>query len=459
MNGPAQLDDPLLAFPDCLRTGAVMLSEREGTLPPGMFAPAWDLDTRDPAMRCMLSTPPIRVADACFEEGPVGLLDLMSVAGVRTTKAWPSLFMAARAVAHVRATGESVVLVTPTSGNKGSALRNAVGRAVEAGLVEPEQLRIACLVPRRGAFKIWHGPLSASPRLAGLNPVFVCDVDQPADVKRLALDACRAAQQPLAARNTRVWYTLDIRNYHMGDMFRAFVEARLSPPPTPAPRRVHVHAVSSAFGLLGYEFGRSVLARAGLPARAPEPGYLLVQHLRTPDMVLHWEYGSFDYGNIPRYLPVPGQAVVAQYANPRYPEVAESPDEEIDPTFYTREPSTAAAMTALLRERGGGGVVISRRDCTRMYDRVRALCAALGAALPGDPESLREWSLVMAATGSLVARDKGFVDPADEIFIHASGSYADEDYQPVPESQWQVTSSAQSIARRLLSRAPDGRLP
>ncbi len=220
-----------------------------------------------------------------------------------------------------------------------------------------------------------------------------------------------------------------------------------------------MHAVSSAFGLLGYEFGRSVLARAGLPARAPEPGYLLVQHLRTPDMVLHWEYGSFDYGNIPRYLPVPGQAVVAQYANPRYPEVAESPDEEIDPTFYTREPSTAAAMTALLRERGGGGVVISRRDCTRMYDRVRALCAALGAALPGDPESLREWSLVMAATGSLVARDKGFVDPADEIFIHASGSYADEDYQPVPESQWQVTSSAQSIARRLLSRAPDGRLP
>lgn len=455
MNNRLILPDPLLAFPDWLRMGAGMLAERESLLPPGMFAPGWDLDLDDPGARVMLQTPPIRISACDFEGKPFGLLDLMTVDGVRTTKAWSSLLMVARAVAHVCAFGESVLLVTPTSGNKGSALRYAVGKAVTAGVVEPSQLRIACLVPRGSAKKTWHGALSLAPRLAELNPLFVCDLDQPAEVKRLALEACRAAQPSLAASDTRIWYTLDVRNYHLGDMFRAFAESRLQPP---ASRRVHVHAVSSAFGLLGYEFGRTVLKRAGREDEAPEPSFLIVQHLRTPDMVLHWEHGSFDRGKLPRYRPAPGTGGVTQHENRRYPELAESADEEIDPTFYTREPATAAAMTSLLRERGGGGIVVSKHDCAQMYGRVRALCALLGITLPEDIGSLRELSLVMATTGALIARDRGFIDPGEEVFIHASGSYGREDYQPVPESQWQIVSHAGDVARRLVLSASAGAL-
>jgi hypothetical protein len=456
MTEPAILVNPLLAYPDQLRLASAILSQRDSPLPAGMFEPGWDLDCADPGIRTLLTTSPIRMRAASFEGARTWLLDLMTVDGVRTTKAWPSLLMVARAVTHIRSTGESVLLVTPTSGNKGSALRYAVGEALAAGLVTPDQLRIVCVVPRSGTQKIWHGSLDRSPDLARLNPLLRSDLSEPADVKRIALEACLRAQASLADRGTRLWYTLDIRNYQQADAFRAFAESRLAPATPGDASRVHVHAVSSAFGLLGYEFGREVLARGGQPPAGPPPRYLIVQHLRTPDMVLHWQHGSFDRANVPPYAPTTDGAGVVQSVNPWFPALAATADEEIDPTFYTKEPATSALMTPLLRERGIGGIVVSGNDCAAFYPKTHALCSSLGVELPGDLRELREWSLVMAVTGMLIARERGFAAPSDEVVIHGSGSYSRAGYQPVPSQAWQPAADAESIERMLTGKDADG---
>lgn len=429
-SAPPVVGAPLLTFASHLRRAGELIATYPSPLPPGMFAPAWEVDPADPAVAGLLTTPPIRFPRATFEGTTFRLLDLMGVPGVSTTKAWASLLMVARAVTHVRATGENVLLVTPTSGNKGSALRHAVAAAVSSGCVTPEQVRIATMVPQANGYKVWANSLDATERTAALNPVFVCRTDQPADVKKLALDAVAVAAGALAARNTRAWYTLDLRNYYHADAVRACVEARLDPPRPGSPRRVHAHAVSSAYGLLGYEFGRTVLRDLGELPAGPDPSYLLVQHLSTCDMVLHGLHGSFDRANLPSYDAMP-DGTYRQTADPRFPYVTSALDEEIDPTFYSREPATAEAMTPLLHERGGSGIVVSRQECLTAYPRVRALCDELGVTLPADPADLREWSLVIACTGVLTAQERGLLDPADDVVIHGSGTYTSDDYQPV----------------------------
>jgi hypothetical protein len=88
----------------------------------------------------------------------------------------------------------------------------------------------------------------------------------------------------------------------------------------------------------------------------------------------------------------------------------------------------SAEMNALIRVRGGGGIVVSPHECRQRYPRLRA---TLGSDLPSDPRELREWSLALALTGILNAIDRGLV-PADDILVHGSGSYQTTD-DPAPD--------------------------
>ncbi|WP_372405275.1 DUF6002 family protein [Streptomyces luteireticuli] len=367
------------------------------------------------------------------------LLDLMRNPGTRTTKTFASLVIVARAVRHIRGTGERLMLLTPSSANKATALRDAVLRAVDAGLVTRDQLRIACVVPEESVAKVWHSRLAADPGLRERNPVVVHD-GPGAAVKALAQEGAETCAEELRrVAGVRIWHTLDLDNYRAADTVRAFYEAEFLPAPD-GRVRWHAHAVSSAFGLFGHHLGVRLLA-AEPGARDDPPGYLLVQHLRTPDMVQDLRSGSAS----PPYRRHPVSGLFVQSADPAFPAAAFDPRESIDPTFYTERPATAPRMSALIREQGGGGIVVSLHECLVRYAQVRALVARADVQLPADPRTLREWSLVMVVTGTLLAVERGLVR-ADEVVLHGSGSYDADDYTPLPSEALRPAGQLATLA-------------
>ncbi|MFC7585144.1 DUF6002 family protein [Nonomuraea antimicrobica] len=235
----------------------------------------------------------------------------------------------------------------------------------------------------------------------------------------------------LANTGFRLWYTLDLDNYRVADAARAFAEAELMPITAGSRPRVHAHAVSSAYGLLGYHLGHRVLTerRHPLPVPAWHPGFFLVQQLSTPDMVLSLTKGGTSRSLLPRYR---AEADLwRQSADPAFPEVTADPAEEIDPTFYTSAPPTSPQINGLIGRWGGGGVVVSRHECLRHYDDVRVLVGRAGVSLPEDPSVIREWSLVKAFTGALVGMERGLLDPGVDVVVHASGFYSDQVLPPL----------------------------
>ena len=120
-------------------------------------------------------------------------------------------------------------------------------------------------------------------------------------------------------------------------------------------------------------------------------------------------------------------------------------DEVLEPTFYTHAPPTQERMQRLIEERGGDGIVVSLQECLETYDVVRGLLRDL-VPLPADPRDLREWSLSMAMTGSLLAARRGLLDDVESLVVHASGSYAVGDYVPVPAHVTATVGSAQELA-------------
>jgi Family of unknown function (DUF6002) len=221
-----------------------------------------------------------------------------------------------------------------------------------------------------------------------------------------------------------LWYTLDIDNYKVADAVRAMFEYEFVPPEPGG--RLHAHSVSSAYGLLGHNLGYTSRQVAG--AEAP-PRYFLVQHLGTPDMVLSLRHGSASRSGVPAYTYDAGSGLYRQDTDPAFPATTYDPAEWLDPTFYTHRPPTSPEMNELIRTRGGGGVVVSLHECLNRYARIRALLEPAGITLPADPRRLREWSLVMAFTGVLNAVDRGLVTD-DDILVHGSGSYSDDDFRP-----------------------------
>ncbi len=409
------------------------------------FAPAFELPPDSPALAGYFAASDFGFADLGEAGGTrMVLLDLMGNPGTRTVKTLASLVIVARAVNHIATTGEPVMLLTPSSANKATALRDAVLRAYQYRLATPDQLRIVTLVPDVARPKLWSSQLVEDRELAAANPMCVLARGQAEHVKTIAKQALAGAERELHVRTGfRLWHSLDLANYQCADAVRAFAEDAALPKP-PGTRRVHVHSVSSAFGLLGHHFGTTLL-----PGATP-PGYFLVQHMSTPDMVV-----SLHDLAVPEYAFDAATGLYRQDTEPRYPAATFDPAENLETTFYTRAPATSPAMNAIIREHGGGGIVVSLHECLARYGQVRALLSGAGVELPADPRALREWSLVMAMTGTLNAIDRDLLS-ADEVVVHGTGSYRDTDYTPIPAHALLPVSDAADLHRVLLRAATAG---
>jgi hypothetical protein len=145
-------------------------------------------------------------------------------------------------------------------------------------------------------------------------------------------------------------------------------------------------------------------------------------------MVLSLRHGGFSRKHLPVYRRDPAAGGWAQEVDPRFPSATDDPSEVLDPTFYTREPVTSAAMNELIGRFGGDGIVVSRRECVQRYPLLREWFDATSVRLPADPALLREWSIVMVLTGVFNAIDRGLVPAGHEIVVHGSGSYGGDDF-------------------------------
>ena len=374
----------------------------------------------------------------------VYLLDLMRNPGTRTTKTLASLLMIARAVAHLRRTGERVLVLTPTSGNKGTALRDAVARAHAAGLASPDELRIATVVPAASQDEAAGLPAGRGQVSRTANPLVLAKVDAAADVKRFGAEVVRShAAELLADTGFRLWYTLDLDNYRIADAARAFAEADLLPLTAASRPRVHLHAVSSAFGLLGYHLGHRLLTDGvgGWPAPARHPGFFLVQHLATPDMVTsllgvkvpeyHQEDDGLWHAGLGPGVPV-GDRIAGRGRRPDL--------------LHEGPADLGGDRTTIVERHGGGGVVVSLRECLDRFDRVRAIAGRAGIVVDADPARVREWSLVMVLTGMLVARERGLLPADTDVVVHASGYYNDELVPPARDEHLAHVGTADELA-------------
>jgi hypothetical protein len=374
------------------------------------------------------------------------LLNLARNPGTNTTKTFASLLIVARAAEFVRQYGEPVVIFSPTSANKGTALRDALARALSCGLVEPEQLSVVVLAPAANAGKLRPDALSADSRLAELNPLLTYDDPVAETVKVLGRRFVDDYAETLHQQHGRhLWYSLDLDNYLIADVGRALFEHAVAPVDKANRHRTHAHAVSSAFGLLGYHLGRDLLERSGQSDPMRRPHSLLVQHLGTPDMVLHLQHGDFDRSRVPQYRPDPATGEHQQQSDPHFPFRTSHPGEVLDPTFYTRRPATANRMTNIIKRYGGDGIVVSGLECRQRYAQLAPLLTDAGFHVPDDPGAVREWSLMMAFTGVLNGIDRGLVEPAHDVVVHGSGWYTDEDMRPLTGREVTPVSSADDI--------------
>ncbi|MGW5681221.1 DUF6002 family protein [Nonomuraea sp. NPDC003754] len=406
------------------------------------FSPGYHLPALDADVERFLSVATARWQPlGAYGEHRLTLLDLTGNPATGTTKTFASLLIVARAVEYIRRYGEAVTIFSPTSANKGVALRDAVLRAIEAGLVEPDQLRTVILAPRSCLAKLRSSRLSTDPALRALNPMLIYSGPEPEQVKALGRAFADKFAGDLRARGENLWYSLDLANYLVADTARAYFEHAAAPVTGP---RLHAHAVSSAFGLLGYHRGRDVLEDSGASSPEHRPASLLVQHLGTPDMVLNLRHGDFERANLPAYEALDG--LYRQSSDPRFPQVTYDPDEVLDPTFYTHRPATSPAMNAIIERAGGDGIVVSLAECVARYPQVRELLAGSGCELPADFRQLREWSLVMAMTGVLNAVDRGLADDWRDVVVHGSGRYTSAEYVPLELEAMTEVANVEDVA-------------
>lgn len=367
------------------------------------------------------------------------LLDLMKNPSTRTTKTMASLLMVARAVRHIDETDEAVLLFTPSSGNKAIALRDAVARALQLGLAAPDKLRVVSLTPSSTVYKFRRNILTDFDELRHLNPILVYPGPEAAGVKQIGKVFAEKANQCAG----RVWYSLDIDNYKVADSCRAFYEHEFAEA-GPGHRRLHAHAVSSAYGLLGYQHGLNTLAELGI--MCSQPGFLLVQHLATSDMVRHYIRCGLGESHEVNWK-LDDAEIYKQHDSAHFPQVTWDPEENLEPTFYTHNPPTAPEMTSLISAHGGSAIVVSLLECLQRYGTVRHYANASGHPLPADPRRLAEWSLIMGLTGVLNSLDRGLVDDFDEVVLHGSGMYlAEPDHVP-DRSQFTVVRSVEEVAQ------------
>jgi hypothetical protein len=192
-----------------------------------------------------------------------------------------------------------------------------------------------------------------------------------------------------------------------------------------------------------------LLERSGLADVKDRPASLLVQHLATPDMVLYLCTGDYSRAGLPRYQP-DSSGLLRQDRSPYFPAATLDVNEVIDPTFYTHRPPTSPAMKAVIAAHGGSGVVVSSHECLERYPQIRDLLSGLGRDLPDDPRALREWSVVMALTGTLNALDRGLLGDAAEVVVHGSGWYSDGDFAPVGDEGVVLVNDVEDVRKAVL---------
>jgi len=358
------------------------------------------------------------------------LLNLMLDPTTRTAKTSASLLIVARAIEHTRRNGGKIALVTPSSGNKATALRSAVARAYDLGLTSSDKVRVLSVMPLNSAAKARASRFDPGSHAHRANPLVVHRTASPDQVKGAASAFVNAHGEQVRKRyGFDLWPSLNLDNYRLADCARAFAESELfGAGDRAASPRTHVHAVSSAYGLLGYSLGVEVLQSAG--RAVTHPALFVIQHLRTSDMVRALNKHLRSVGP-PVYEYDTSSGVWVQHTEASYPTEVLDPAESIDPTFYTERPATAAPFNQLVERVGGGGLVVGLMDCLALYPQVRSMVAGCGISMPSDPRSLREWSLVMALTGLMLGSDRGLLD-GREVVLHASGSYDDDELPPAP---------------------------
>lgn len=410
-----------------------------GHIPGSDWEPLPLPDRLPPEMEKLLGLARMRWLEAPGDAPFQSVLDLRSDPETQTTKSFPSLLMIARAINHIRSTGERITILTPSSANKATALRRAVLAAFELKLVDPLKLSIVSVVPEAAEAKLRRSALCTDPILRELNPLLVVPGQAPEVVKPLVAEAARrlAASDSLLPNGDKLWLTLRLDNYTAADAARALFEADASPATS---ERLHAHSVSSAYGLLGYARGRELLRKEDALDESVRPGYLLVQHLYTSDMVQHL-LGS----SPPAYVNEKSEKIYRQSSNSHWPAEVDDPGENLDTTFYTHNPPTSPALALLIKEGFGTGMVVSRRECMAEYPMARRTFNSMGFQLPADPADLREWASVMCWTGLALARRRGLIPRSVNAVLHASGTYAEGDYETVPLAERQEVTEAQQI--------------
>jgi hypothetical protein len=442
------VDRPLNRYHRLLTATAQVL-ERDRMAAAGAWSPKFDVpDSSDPRWSEFFQSTPLRFGPIGSYRGHIfDTIDLTGNPGTMTTKSLASNTMIARVVLHVQRSGRPLTIVTPTSGNKGTALRDALARAQNIGIPGADFVRLVMLVPVASASKLRHCINDSDPDFSTRNPIVLVNVETSAELKDVAAQAVEEVGASAVGQRIDHWYSLSLDNYRFADAMRAFLEHDATVARGIVANRLHVQSVSSAYGLLGYELGREVLDLDEESRLTPLPlaNYFLVQHLSTPDMVLHLRQG--DREGAPEYVPAPNGDGFIQNSDLRFPFITDDPHEILDPTFYTRNPPTAPTMTELIRRHGGGGIVVSKRECLSRFTEIAEL---FGHALhfPEDPHSLREWSLMMAACGILNAIDRGMVH-TDRIVVHATGSYWDEVLAPYPADRVVELSSVDQLVALL----------
>jgi hypothetical protein len=435
-----------------LRAVMARLEMERGADRSTMFSPAFRLPALDAQMRKLFAVGTASWGSlGSYRDRDLVLLDLMQNPGAETTKTTASLLMVARAIGHIRSTGEKIVIIAPTSSNKGVALRDAVERALSAGLVTPEQLRVLVLAPHSAKRKLRNGKLATDAELRQLNPLLVYDGTNASDVKEIARSFVTTyADELLTKHGTRLWFSLDLRNYQAADATRAFIEDDVDSLGSGSSQpRMHAHAVSSAYGLLGYQLGLEVLEQQGRARPARQPGYFLMQHLATPDMVLSLYHDSFSRENVPRYERNALTGLYEQREDQHFPYFTFSPGEAIDSTFYTREPVTSNRMNTLIRRNGGGGIVVSLAECLARYAQVRMLLERCGVPVPADPRMLLEWSLIIALVGVLNAIDRNLISTGTKVVVHGTGLYTTASAAAIDDRATRIVRSAAEVAQAL----------
>ncbi|GAA2117362.1 DUF6002 family protein [Actinomadura alba] len=449
---PVVVDAPLVTFYD--RLAALSRTMESGSGGSSLFRPSFVLPELDDGLRRFLASPTIALRPLAEVGGKdVRMLDLTGNPTTRTTKTFASLLIVLRAIDHTRRTGGPVLMVTPSSANKAVALRDAVLRAYVLGLATPRTLRLVSVVPEDSREKLWSSALDDDPELRSANPVLSLASGEPAEsVKAAALSSVEKAhvKSSTVRQRTRVWFTLDLDNYRLADATRAFAVERAWPQTSANSqgRRLHAHAVSSAYGLLGHALGEAHLGRS-------HAAYLLIQHIGTPAMVLHTRDAGFSRASFPNYTWREDLRAWIQHSDPYFPFRVDSLEQRIDSTFYTRQPATAKAMTDIIRDQGGFGIVVSREECLERYAEIDCILVRSGhPGLGSDPAQLREWSLLMGLTGVLNAVERGLVSQ-EQILLHGSGSYLGTDYTAIPRERLNPVHTETDVAKHVFQLLED----